>query len=82
MFGLGSANKMQEIRNKTKKLLSVYFSVNIVLCAVFFLYMGISFAEEGSEKVWHGEQQTLLYYEDAQNMIRDFFNRIRRGSTK
>lgn len=79
MFRLGYL-KMQGIKNKTKKLLSIYFCLNILLCAVFFLFLGVSFAGEGSEKIWYGEEKALLYYEDAQKLIIDFLDHFKRGS--
>ncbi|MCH5198449.1 MAG: hypothetical protein J1E34_06050 [Oscillospiraceae bacterium] len=47
-----------------KRVLSVYFAVNMMISAVFCVTAGVQYAKRGTEKVWFGETEEFIQSED------------------
>ncbi len=47
-----------------KRFLTFYLILQILLTAGFFLWLGLGLASSGTERVWHGEPESLVYADD------------------
>ena len=57
-----------------KRFLTFYLILQILLTAGFFLRLGLSLAASGTERIWHGEPQSLVYADDLAAFLAALFD--------
>ena len=59
-----------------RRILSVYFSLHILLSAAFGVCAGAYLARQGSEKVWKGVQPAGVTMEDLNKWYHDLLRQL------
>ena len=59
-----------------RRILSAYFSVQILAFSAFGVWAGADLARRGSEKTWTGLQETGVTMEDLNKWYHDFLRQL------